>query len=419
MFALIDCNNFFVSCERVFDPSLNGRVVVVLSNNDGCVVARSNEAKAIGVPMGAPYFQVRKLLDAYRARVFSSNFVLYGDMSARVMSALNTFSLPLEQYSIDEAFLLLDGFDGEDSLLLGKDIRARVMRYTGIPVSVGIAATKTLAKLANEYVKKTSGSDGVMVLKDDADVSGILSASDIGDVWGIGCKSAVKLRSVNVRTANDFVNLSEKWIRDELTISGVKIHRELKGVSCVDIEDTPVSKKTIMSSRSFGSKVNSIDDLKESVSFHAAVVSEKLRRQSCCAGAVIVYVTTGTRGRGDINTKSYSVRLRHPTAATQEIIRASKSALELIYRPGYVYKKAGVILGEITSDDNVQYDLFADQYKGSRDEQRMRALDMINIKSGRSMLRYAAEGFEKPWAMKKEFVSKAYTTNWNELAVVR
>ena len=418
MYILIDCNNFFASCERVFDPSLNTKPVVVLSNNDGCVVARSNEAKALNIPMGIPYFKARPIIENYKVKVFSANFVLYGDMSARVMDTIDSFDIPMEQYSIDEAFLFLDGFDGKLNDL-GHKIRNRVKQNTGIPVSVGIANTKTLAKLANEYSKKNPETGGVLDLSSIKNLDEIFSKVQVGDVWGIGRKSTQKLNSINIKTVLDFIKLPPKWVKEQLTISGLRTQMELKGQECIELEDALPSKKTITSSRSFGKPIRNLGELQEASSLYIARAAEKLRSQNSLTNVLVVYITTGYHGKGEHYSTSTTIKLPRPTASTAELTHHSNTALKEIYRSGYDYKKSGVILCDLSLSDVSQLDLFTTQYTGSKDQDLMKALDKINQKHGSSTLKFAAQGIKQPWAMKNNFRSKSYTTSWTQLPTVK
>lgn len=408
MFGLMDCNNFYASCERVFNPSLNGKPVVVLSNNDGCVIARSNEAKALGIPMGAPAYQIKELVEKHGIAVFSSNYTLYGDMSARVMSILSSLVPDIEVYSIDEAFVNLDGV--KDYQSLGTTIVNKVYKGTGIPVSLGIAPTRTLAKMANKFAKKYPAYKRVCCIDTDEKREKALRLFEIGDVWGIGRRQAAKLEKEGVKTAYDFTQLPGSWVRKYMTVVGERTWKELRGIPCITENITP--RKQICTSRSFGQMIDSIEQMDEAVSTFASTCAKKLREQKGYAVSLHVFIITN-RFREDLPQywKSVSVNLPVPTDDTLEIVHYALSGLRSIFRTGYQYKKAGVIITEITY--NVQHNLFDSVDRDKRDR-LMNAIDSINGKHGHSV-KLAVQGQGTGWKLKQEQLSKHYTTDLGEI----
>ena len=376
MFGLMDCNNFYASCERVFNPALNGKPVVVLSNNDGCVIARSNEAKALGIKMGVPAYQIKDLVSSHGVAVFSSNYTLYGDMSGRVMSMLAELAPEIEVYSIDEAFLNLEGI--QNLQILGSEIVRQVTRGTGIPVSVGIAPTKTLAKVANKFAKKYPAYNRLCIIDTEDKRTKALQLTGIGDVWGIGRKQAAKLEKQGVRTAYDFTQLPGSYVRKNMTVTGERIWKELRGISCIDMEIAPPAKKQICTSRSFGKMVEDIDTMSEAIATHASTCAKKLRQQKSYAMSLMVFIHTNNF-REDLPQywKNTIVQLPIPTSDTLEIVEYALSGLKTIFMEGYQYKKAGVIITEITT--NAQLGLF-DSIDRDKRERLMQVVDKINGK---------------------------------------
>lgn len=419
-FALIDCNNFYASCERVFDPSLAGRPIVVLSNNDGCIVARSAEAKALGIGMGVPLFTCRESIRRHEVAVFSSNYALYGDMSARVMATLSGFAPRMEVYSIDEAFLDCTGLPG-DLTAHGRRLRETVRRWTGIPVSVGLGPTKTLAKLANRLAKTDPVFDGVLDLSGRPDREALLSRVAAGDVWGIGRRHAAKLEPYGVRTALDFSRLSREFVRKRLTVTGLHTLLELQGLSCLELASAPPPRKSIVSSRSFGAPVTSKSHLEEALCWHACRAAEKLRRQGGLAASLLVFIQTNTFIAGEPQyAASDTAILPAPTAHAPELARAAASLLERLFRPGYRYKKIGLMLFGIERAGAVQGTLCGPSVaETARRRNLMATLDAVNAKWGRETLRLAGSGLTRPWAMRQERRSPRYTTAWEELPPVR
>jgi len=417
IFALVDCNNFYASCERVFNPMLEGKPIVVLSNNDGCVVARSNEAKALGIGMGVPEFQIRPLLRAHRVQVFSSNYRLYGDLSQRVMETLEQFCPDLEIYSIDEAFLSLSGFTSRNLTDYGRTIRTTVKRWTGIPVSVGIAETKTLAKIANRVAKRTPDMGGVFDLLACPDRETLLGRVAVEDVWGIGPTYARLLNQHCITTALQLRQADDQWIRKHLGIVGVRLVYELRGRSCLDLEACPPPKQGITCSRAFGKPIATLSEMEEAVSSYVARAAEKLRGEGLAATVLTVFLMTNEFKDEPQYRNSVTCSLSVGTDTTSELIRAALRGFRTIYRDGYRYKKAGVMFTALVPASQVQPDLF-DRQDRPRSKRLMAALDAVNDRWGAGMLEYAASGLTKPWKTQFHRRSPAYTTDWNSLPVV-
>ncbi len=420
MYALVDCNNFFVSCERAFQPELEGRPVVVLSNNDGCVVARSNESKAMGIKMGTPYFKVKYLVDQGKLVVRSSNYTLYGDLSARVMSLLSEVAPKLEVYSIDEAFMNMDGIREEDLPGICRNLIKRIRRWTGIPVSIGIAPTKTLGKVANHFAKKYKGYKGVCVIDTDEKMRKALSLTPIDDVWGVGWRGAPKLEAAGVKTAMDFVSRPVEWVRDRMGVIGVRTWSELQGIRMVE-EEKNDKRKSICTSRSFAGNISDIDELTLRVSDFAGKCAEKLRKEGTAAGTVGIFLYTN-RFREDLDQyyPSASVRLEVPASSAPEIISAALKALRYVYKPGYQYKKAGVIVSDIVDADSIQQVIFGfDDKARERDDRISEVMDKVNT-SGRNVLRLATQrGGHYADGIRRDFCSGLYTTSWQDLIKVK
>ncbi|KPK75927.1 MAG: SOS mutagenesis and repair protein UmuC [Phycisphaerae bacterium SM23_30] len=414
-YALIDCNNFYVSCERVFDPRLENRPVIVMSNNDGCVVARSDEVKALGVAMGVPVFKIRDLIERHRMVLYSSNYTLYGDMSRRVMKTLAGFTPDLEIYSIDEAFLDLSGFGYKNLTDYGRVIRRTVKRWTGIPVSVGIAPTKTLAKIANHLAKKSPKADGVLDLTDSPYLDHALAAVGVKNVWGVGPAHARRLRKIGIENALQLRDADDRWVQKHMSVVGLRTVYELRGRPCYDLETAPAPQKGLACSKSFGRPVESLADLAEAVALYATRAAERLRRQKLAAGALCVFVMTNLFSKKDRRYfNSHTTELPVATSDTAELISYALAALEKIYRPGHKFKKAGVICDQLTCRNKIQLNLF-DPVDRPRSRRLMQTLDAVNALYAPDTLRYAAAGLDRPWKTRFEKRSCRYTTNWNEL----
>lgn len=422
MIALVDCNNFFVSCERVFRPDLRNTPCVVLSNNDGCVIARSNEAKALGIKMGAPFYQVRQLLECNGVAVFSSNYVLYGDMSRRVMTLLSACTPKLDIYSIDEAFMDMSGMGNPEELsVYAHDIVKYITRGTGIPISLGIAPTRTLAKMASKFAKKYKGYHSVCMIDTDEKREKALKLFDIADVWGIGRRIARKLKSIGVETAWDFVQKSEAWVRRELTVTGVRTWKELRGESCISIEDLP-NKKSICTSRSFPDEgISDLGLMEEAVANFASQCSRKLKEDGTVCGAMSVFAYT-SRFRNDLPSDymQFNVYFPVPTNDMMELVSTAVKVLRENWKTDgrcYYYKKAGVVVWNTCSDNAVQGDLF-DVVDREKRASLTKAIDEINRKNGFNTVRLAVQGYDMKWGLKREHVSKRFTTNINDIIEV-
>ncbi len=423
IYALVDCNNFYVSCERVFHASIQNKPVIVLSNNDGCVVARSNEAKKLGIKMGQPVFECEELIKKRNIRVFSSNYSLYADMSARVMNVLAQFSPRVEVYSIDEAFLDLSELNIDDLTDFGHVTKARVLQLTGIPVSVGIASTKTLCKIANETVKKDTHHDGVLDLTtlSDQAMDELLSNVAIEDVWGIGYKYSLFLMNHGILHAKDLKYADEKWIRRYLTVVGERTVLELRGTACIPLETQRPAKKGIMCSKSFGRDVTRLEELEEVVATYAARAAEKLRSQDSLASCITVFVRTNAFKKDSPQySNSFSLRIPYPTAFTPELIRYALNALKAMYKDGYNYKKAGVYLTKIVPREGIQPDLFSEfsLYNYYRQARLMHIVDAINKIYGRDTLFFAVQGITRSWKMRQSRLSARFTTQWSEILTI-
>jgi DNA polymerase V len=405
--ALVDVNNFYVSAERVFNPKLRGQPVVVLSNNDGCVVSRSDEAKMLGIPMAAPLFKHRELILTQGVHVLSSNYELYGDMSDRVYRVLQRFSPDVEKYSIDEAFVYLPEFV-EPALM-----RDTMQQYLGLPVSVGIGPTKTLAKAANYLGKAESHRGGVYAPRDD-EWDRVLEALDVGAVWGIGRKWAARLKRHQIATALQLRDKTDAFIKTYFSVVAHRIVLELRGQPCIDLNHLRQDRKNAACTRSFGKPLREIDDLREALAFFCATVGSRIREDGQLASQLHVFLSTGRFSNGESYRRSYTTLLPEPTSTTPLLIRSAYAALDSIFKKGPVYRQAGVILSGLIDDSGQQYDLFSDR-NHARDASLMRAMDGINHRYGRGKVRLGAEGFDPKWTMKQAWRSAKYTTRWNEL----
>lgn len=418
MYGLCDCNNFFASCERVFRPELNGRPVVVLSNNDGCVIARSNEAKALGIRMGHPFFQIGELVKKHDVAVFSSNFILYGDMSRRVIWTLRRMVPAAEVYSIDEAFLDLRGIPLERLDELGHRISRTVRRNTGIPVSIGIAPTKTLAKIASKLCKQYPRLHGACLMYRPEDIEKVLRRFPIEEVWGVGRKHRRMLQAAGIRTAWDFTQRDAGWVRTRMSVTGLRTWRELQGEACIDFESAPQARQQISVSRSFARELTRYDDVHASVAAFASMCAEKLRRQKSLCAEMTVYILTN-RHREDLPQyfESETIRPPVPTDDTLELVPLAAKALQHIFRNGYGYKKAGVIFSELIPRTGMQTDLF-DPVDREKHARLMDAVDAANRLYGRNKVVVASQGFE-PLKMNRNHLSRNYTTEWDDIITVK
>lgn len=416
-FILADCNNFFVSCERVFNPKLENRPVVVLSNNDGCVISRSQEAKALGIKMGVPYFQIRDFCQLHRVAICSSNYELYGDLSNRVMNVLSSSCAEVERYSIDEAFLHYpETVCHEDLYSLCVTLQKKMKKWIGIPISLGIAPTKTLAKMANNLAKEDR-TVGIFSLSSVEKRLEVLKAYPIENVWGIGRNLKQKLHGMRVRSAFEYSELDPHLVRKKLSVVGDRLRLELRGTSCLFLEETVEAKQSITCSRSFGKRVTDPAELAEAVTYFVSEACRKLRKQSSCASALCVYIetmrdpVTGTRVQ-DSRTFSFPT----PTNYTPQFIAAAKACLTAMYRPSTLYKKCGVIVLELQPANQVIPDLFIGK-ASPKSEAFMKTIDQINAKHGVNKIFSGAMGTSQSWRGRCEQRTKHFTTNWNDLAI--
>lgn len=415
LFALLDCNNFFVSCERVFNPSLRNKPVVVLSTNDGCVIARSNEAKAIGVPMGAPFFKCRDLLERQGVAVYSANFPLYGDLSGRVMQTASEFTPELEIYSIDEAFLHLENV--ADPYNYVKSIRETIRRNTGMPVSIGVAATKTLAKAAN-YIAKKHTMEGVFCLLDGKTIDHWLRATPVEGIWGIGAHKADFLKRQGIMTALQLKDMPDTWIKQNLTVISLKTVWELRGIPCLESQDNAIEKRAITTSRTFAREATSLDELSEPIAAYIANASEKLRSQKSVCGYVQVYMTTNRFKQDKYYANAAGMDLTPPTAYTPDLIAIAHKLVQSIYKPGYGYKKAGVVLSNLQPQSSTQDFLFEPTYNASRKQRLMDIMDRWNNRCNTAKVFLAAEGLGQDW-YNEAYKSRRFTTRWDELLEIK
>ena len=426
MIGLVDANNFYVSCQRSFDPLLMGRAVVVLSNNDGCVIARSNEAKALGIKMGVPYFQLQELRQQHDIKIFSSNYTLYGDMSARIMATLGRFVEDVEVYSIDEAFLNLTGYESlyPDLTILASNIRSTVLQWTRVPVSVGIAPTKTLCKVANYFAKRQPQYDGILLLNTDAKITDALADFDVSELWGIGWRYAGMLKRNGIRTASQFRDLPDDWIDAKLTVNGLRLAYELRGMPCKLMELETAPKKAICTAPSFGRLIPDQDTIRQAIATHVSRATEKLRKQGSAAGTMTVFLHTNRHKRspnGELAKQYYNsrtVELPHPTASTSELVSYAVAAMDSIYQFGYAYQKVGVILSGLVPTGHRQGDVFT----SGPDERIVKlsaVIDKINYRHGRDKVRVAGAGYDPSWHHKQQCMSPRYTTQWKEIIKVQ
>ncbi len=416
MIALIDCNNFYVSCERVFQPTLLGRAMIVLSNNDGCAIARSEEAKSLGIGMAQPAFLIEDVIKENNVAVHSSNYTLYDSMSRRVMQIIKERVPRTEVYSIDEIFCDLTGMTWCDLEQFARELRETVTRSTGIPVSVGIAPTKALAKMANRYAKKTRPDEGVFVADSQELINTMLSFTEVGNIWGIGKQHEVLLRKAGFHTALDFVTrASEEWARKELTVKGQRLYKELKGISCLGWEEEAPTRKAICTSRSFGKLITSKAEVKQAVAKFTSACAEKLRREKTCATKIEVFIKTNPHKP---NEKQYepSITLDLPVATnlSTELIRYAMKGLEVIFQPGYKYQKAGVVVKDLVPETVIQLGMF-EEAPPQKNKSLMDSVDAVNKTFGRDTVRFGVQGYSKNWHLKQGNLSKQYTTNINHI----
>lgn len=415
MIALIDCNNFYCSCERVFQPALIGKPLIVLSNNDGCAIARSEEAKALGIKMGTPAFMIDDFIRKHNVQVRSSNYALYAEMSDRVMEVIQRFVPRCEVYSIDETFGDLRGINVSTLAALGKKIRQAVFEETGIPVSIGMAPSKTLAKMANRYVKKKMPHIGVHIAVEPSAVDAMLQCTDVADVWGIGPQYAIFLKKHGFHSAQQLAQAPEEWVRRNMSVVGQRTLNELKGIPCIKWEEKKQPRKNICTSRSFGKLVTTKKEVAQALAKFTAACGEKLRKDGSCARKLHVFIQTNPHRAEDPQYyQSITLQLPRPTNSSHELLHYATQALNTIYRQGYKYQKAGVLAMDLVPEATVQLALF-DGRNTAREQQLMKVLDQLNRAFGREMIRYAAQGYEQTWALRQEHLSERFISRIDQI----
>lgn len=423
-FALIDCNNFYASCERVFNPQLLSKPIVVLSSNDACIIARSNEAKALGIPMGAAAYEYQHILQKHNVIVFSANFTLYGDMSARVMQTLTSLSTDIEVYSVDEAFLFFaendPRFDPQNYFTqYGQFVRDTVKQHTGIPISVGIGQTKTLAKIANHLAKKRPEYNGVCDISTNPSIDALLSSIDVSEIWGVGYQYAKKLKRKGINTVRDFKYMDERWVKKNMTISGLQTLLELRGTACLELQEQSEPRQSITVSRLFGKKVTEFTELMEATASYISRAAEKLRAQNSLAYHIMVFVVYRHYDDPQRFYRATNIELPVATAYTPDLIAAAAQCLKKLYHSGLLYKKAGVIVSNLIADDALQMHTHERLPDIQKQMTIMETIDSINKKWGKNILRSAAIGLDQEWRMKQLHKTQCYTTNWHELLTIK
>ncbi|MFL2613876.1 MAG: Y-family DNA polymerase [Flavobacteriaceae bacterium] len=419
MLALIDCNNFYASCERVFNPILNKKPIVILSNNDGCVISRSNEAKVLGIPMGAPAFKYQSIFKKNNVYVFSSNFPLYGDISSRIMNILSSFTPNIEIYSIDEAFLKFQGFNNYDLEKYCKKIQKKVLKWTGIPVSIGVGSSKSLAKVANKICKKfPEQTNGVYIIDSNKKRLKALKWLEIESVWGIGFRNSKKLKEIKVKNAYDFTSLNDSWVRKKMTVVGLKLKKELEGESILDLEEIRAKKKAIATTRSFENTISKFKHIEERISTFAVCCAEKLRAQNSNCSSIYVFIKSNKFKKFEYQyRKGIIVTVPFSTNSNIVISKYAIIGLEKIFKSGIKYKKAGVIVMGISSDKNYQMTLFENEK--TKHKKLMKTIDFIQKKEGQNKIKLANQDLKKRWKMKQEKLSFNYTTKLDEIITVK
>lgn len=419
MFALVDCNNFYASCERVFNPNLIGKPVAILSNNDGCVISRSDEAKALGLPMGAPIFKWESFCKANNVTVLSSNYPLYGDMSSRVMSILKQYSPEVEVYSIDESFLYFKGFDNYDLTKYGLEIKSRILKWTGIPTCVGIAPTKALSKVANKIARKyPNQTKGVYVMDTEEKRIKALKWLSVDDVWGVGRQLSKRLQTKGCKTAFDFIQLPDVWVKKNFSVVEARLKRDLEGIPTLKLDEIVTQKKMIATTRSFDYSYSDIEYIKERVSTFAVSCAEKLRKQGSSCHVIIVMLKSDKHKKElEQHRTSTSVNLTYPTSSSLIISNCAISALMSIFKKGIEYKKAGVIVTGLVPIDNHQLHLF--DAENPKHQPLMKSIDSLNAKYKNNKIRIANQDLKRTWKMRQDRLSPRYTTNINDIIVVK
>jgi len=426
MYAIVDCNSFYCSCERLFQPSLADKPVVVLSNNDGCIISRTDEAKKLGVGMAAPYYQNKEIIEKNSVAVFSSNYNLYGDLSMRVMDTLRYLAGDhrVEVYSVDEAFIDLGMIPLNRLTFSAKEIKETVEQWTGIKVSVGVAPTKVLSKVANRLSKKDkTGTRGVLVLDTEEKIKEALEKTSVDDIWGVGRQYAVKLHNLTIDNGWQLRQLPEEWARKFMGgVVGVRLIKELNGIPCIPMKDPLETKKMIATTRMFGKPAFALSDIKEAVATYTSRAAEKLRRQYCAASSIQVFVVTNGRRNAlyEYNPQSryQYATFAKPSSDTTELIRYALPLAEKLYEPGFKYLKAGIILGGLVPDNSIQANLFVNERMNQK-KFLMEAMDNINFSHRDDMVKYLASGLKRNWKMRQELRSKRFTTRWEELYEIK
>ena len=419
MYALVDCNNFYCSCERVFNPKLEGRPVIVLSNNDGCAISRSEEAKNLGIAMAAPAFMMKKLIDYHNVAVFSSNYTLYGDMSQRIMETLAFFVPKIELYSIDEAFLDLKELGNTDLLKLGFHIRTTIRKNIGIPVSIGIAPTKTLAKMANRYSKKNYKQGAVFWAANSSLTEEMLSATPVGDIWGIGNQYELLLSRSGFKTAADFVQAPEQWVKDHLSVVGLRLLYELRGIPSIGWQETKPVRRNICTSRSFGERLSDKTSIAVAMANYAASCAAKLREEKTCCRRIQVFIQTNPHKTEEAQyRRSIDIDLERASNHNGEIIKAALRGLDLIFKAGFLYMKCGVLVMDLVPETAVQSSCF-DESDRKKNAHIMKTIDNINRSLGKELIRSAVQGFDRKYRLKTEYLSPRYTTRMSEILKIQ
>ena len=419
MFALIDCNNFYASCERVFNPMLNKKPLVILSNNDGCVISRSNETKALGIPMGAPAFKYQSVFKKNNIHIFSSNFPLYGDMSNRIMDILSSFTPNIEIYSIDEAFLKLKDFDNYDLEKYCEKIKKRVLKWTGIPISIGVGPSKSLAKVANKISKKfPEQTHGVYIIDSNEKRIKALKWIEIENVWGIGFRNSKKLRDLKIRNAYDFTSLSDNWIRKKMTVIGLKLKKELEGNPILDLEEVRPRKKTIATTRSFENTITQFKYIEDRISTFSVCCAEKLRAQNSNCSSIYIFIKSNKFQKKECQYRN-GIVMTIPFSTNSNIVISKYAIMGLkkIFKPRIKYKKAGVVVMGITSNKSYQMTLFKNEK--AKHKKLMTTIDFIQKKEGQNKIKLANQDLKNRWKMKQEKLSFNYTTKLNEIIKVK
>ncbi len=419
MIALVDVNNFYASCERMFDPSLNGKPIVVLSNNDGCAIARSDEAKALGIEMGTPYYMVKDLLKVNGVKVFSSNYTLYGSMSQRVMHLLKSFVQKVEVYSIDEAFLDLSDLRYADLSSLAIEIREKIKSHTGLTVSIGIAPTRALAKSANRFAKKYKKDTGVHFAGSPEQINELLMATPVGEIWGIGRQYEKLLLANGIHSAADLILQPTEWIRKTFSVVGQRLVFELSGIHAIKWDDVPAPKKNICTSRGFGELLTAFKDIQQAVAAHAGSCARKLRQEQSCATKLQVFIQTNPhKGEMEQYFSGVTLRLNTATNNSNELIKFAVNGLKMIYKSGYQYLKCGVMVLDLVPEHTIQMGLF-DTRDRVKDQRLMQSLDATNKIFGKDVVRYATQSFDNKWHLNARLLSPCYTTRINDIMKVK